>query len=156
MLYWRFSRNDKEKNVDTVNTGLALPLAAMMTLTLMVWIYMFVQRVSYMSANKVDAEELVTPADTQRLISAEASSAANNFKNLFEMPVIFYAVSLYLTVFGLVDSLHVTCAWIFVGLRVVHSAIHCSYNRVMHRFAVYLLASLAVWVMVVRGLIAAL
>ena len=142
--------------MDALHTGLALPMAGMMTLTLLVWVYMFVQRISYMTANQVDADEMVTPADVQRLLPPEASSAANNFKNLFEVPVIFYVVCLYLTVFGQVDSLHITCAWVFVALRAVHSAIHCSYNRVMHRFSVYLLASLAVWVMVVRGLLAAL
>ena len=29
-------------------------------------------------------------------------------------------------------------AWLFVALRIAHSAIQCSYNRVMHRFAVFL------------------
>lgn len=142
--------------MDALNTGLALPMAGMMALTLVVWVWMFVQRVTYVSANGVKVDEMVTPADVQRLLPAEASSAANNFKNLFEMPVIFYAVCLFLTVFGLVDSLHVTCAWAFLVLRAVHSGIHCSYNRVVHRFAVYLLASLAVWIMVVRGLLAVL
>ena len=28
-------------------------------------------------------------------------------------------------------------AWIYVALRVAHSAIHCTYNRVLHRFAVF-------------------
>lgn len=142
--------------MEIMNTGLALPMAGMMALTGLVWVYLFVQRVGYMSAHKIDAQEMVTPADVQRLLPPEASSAANNFKNLFEMPVVFYVVCLYLTVFGLVDSLHVYCAWTFLVLRSIHSVIHCSYNRVMHRFVVYLLASLAAWVMVVRALLAAL
>ena len=139
-----------------LSSELALPMASMMLLTLAVWIVMFIKRVGYMQAHNVDVEQMKTPADTQALIAAEASGPANNLKNMSELPVVFYAVALYLTVFGLVDDLHVTCAWLFVGLRAVHSAIHCSYNRVMHRFVVYLLASLAVWVMVVRGLLAAL
>ncbi len=142
--------------METFNTELALPMAAMMTLTLAVWIYLFVQRVGYMNAHGVDVEQLKTPLDSQNLISAEASSASNNFKNLLEMPVLFYVVSLYLTVFGQVDGLHVLCAWLFVALRAVHSLIHCSYNRVLHRFIAYLLSSIAVWVMVVRGLLATL
>lgn len=142
--------------MQTVDPGLALPMAAMMALTLVVWVCMFVQRIGYMTANRIDAEQLVTPADTQRLLPPQASSAANNFRNLFEVPVVFYAVCLFLTVYGLVDSLHVYCAWAFVTLRAAHSAIHCSYNRVMHRFAVYILASLAVWVMVIRALLAVL
>lgn len=142
--------------METFNSELALPMAAMMTLTLAVWIYLFVQRVGYATANGIDIEQFKTPVDAQNLIPPEASSASNNFKNLLEMPVLFYVVCLYLTVFGQVDGLHVLCAWLFVALRVVHSLIHCSYNQVMHRFAVYLLSSIAVWVMVVRGMLAAL
>lgn len=142
--------------MDVVDTGLALPMAGMMTLTLAVWVYLFVQRMSYISANKIDAQDLKTPVQVQTLIPAESSSASHNFKNLLEMPVIFYAVCLYLTVFGQVDSLHVSCAWVFLGLRVLHSLIHCSYNQVMHRFIIYLLSSIAVWVMVLRALLGAL
>lgn len=140
--------------MEMTNSELALPMAAMLMLTLLVWIRLFVQRVAYMNANKIDVEQLKAPVNAQELIPPEASSASNNFKNLLEMPVVFYVVCLYLTVFGQVDSLHVTCAWVFVGLRVMHSLIHCSYNTVMHRFIAYLLSSIAVWVMVVRALLA--
>jgi len=135
---------------------LALPMLAMMALTLVVWIVMFVQRLGYATANKIDAEDMKTPAMVQALLPDEVSRASHNLKNLFEMPVLFYAICLALTVFGQVDSLHVYCAWAFLVFRVAHSAIACSYNKVMHRFITYLLASLALWVMVVRALLAAL
>ena len=135
---------------------LALPMATMMLLTLVVWIVMFLRRVGYMQAHNVDVEQMKSPADTQALIPGDASAPANNLRNMTELPVIFYAVSLYLTVFGQVDSLHVTCAWVFVGFRVLHSLIHCSYNRVMHRFLAYLVSSIALWVMVVRAFLAAI
>ncbi len=142
--------------MELLNDALAPPMAAMLLITLLVWITMFIRRVGYMSANNINAEQLKSPADTQALIPGDASAPSNNFKNLLEMPVIFYVTCLYLTVFGQVDSLHITCAWLFVAGRALHSLIHCSYNRVMHRFLVYLLSSLAVWVMVVRAFIAAL
>ena len=142
--------------MESVNPGLALPIACMLLLTLVVWITLFITRVKYMNANGIDAEQLKTPADSQALISGQAAAVSNNFKNLLEMPVLFYAVCFYLTLFGQVDSLHVTCAWLFVAGRVLHSLIHCSYNRVMHRFIVYLLSSLAAWVMVVRAFLVAI
>ena len=46
---------------------------------------------------------------------------------------------------GQIGVVTLTLAWIFVALRVVHSAIHCSYNKVMHRFYAYLLGGLALW-----------
>ncbi len=135
---------------------LALPMLGMMILTLLVWLHMFVQRVSFAQGNKIDIEQFKTPADVQALVPANASGASNNFKNLFELPVIFYAVCLYLTVTLQVDSVYTNCAWVFLGLRVLHSLIHCSYNKVAHRFGVYILSAIALWVMVVRAFLAAM
>ena len=132
------------------STELALPMACMMLLTLLVWIALFVKRVGYMQSQNIDVEQLKSPADTAALLPAGTEAPANNLKNLGELPIVFYAACLYLTVFGQVDAIHVYCAWIFVAFRVLHSLIHCTYNRVMHRFLAYLLSSLALWVMVVR------
>jgi hypothetical protein len=142
--------------MDLPSAALALPMLGMMILTLLVWLCMFVQRVGYAQSHKLDIEQFKTPADVQALVPADASGASNNFKNLFELPVIFYAVCLYITVNGQVDSLHVNCAWAFLALRCIHSLIHCSYNRVSHRFGIYLLSSIALWTMVVRAFLAAL
>jgi hypothetical protein len=137
-------------------TDLALPMLGMMVLTLLVWIVMFIQRVSFAQSNRLDIEQFKTPADVQTLVPAEVSGASNNFKNLFELPVIFYGLCLYLIVAGQVDSFYTNCAWAFLALRCLHSLIHCSYNRVAHRFGVYILSSLVLWVMVVRAFLAAL
>jgi hypothetical protein len=78
------------------------------------------------------------------------NAPANNFTNLCEVPVIFYAVCVAAFSLQLVDGLLLNCAWAFVALRVVHSIVHCTYNRVMHRFMAYLGSSLLVWFMVVK------
>jgi len=47
------------------------------------------------------------------------------------------------------DSILVILAWAFVSARYVHSFIHITYNRVMHRFSVFIFSSfvlLAYWV----------
>jgi len=137
-------------------TDLALPVLGMMLLTLLVWVVMFIQRVSFAQSNRLDIEQFKTPADVQTLVPAEVSGASNNFKNLFELPVIFYGLCLYLIVSGQVDSFYTNCAWAFLALRCLHSLIHCSYNRVAHRFGVYILSSLVLWIMVVRAFLAAL
>ena len=137
-------------------TDLALPMLGMMVLTLLVWVVMFIQRVSFAQSNKLDIEQFKTPADVQALVPAEVSGASNNFKNLFELPVIFYGLCLYLIVSGQVDGFYTNCAWAFLALRCLHSLIHCSYNRVAHRFGVYILSSLVLWAMVVRAFLAAL
>jgi hypothetical protein len=47
---------------------------------------------------------------------------------------------------GVATGVFLALAWAFVVLRIVHSFIHCTYNRVMHRFTAYLLSSLVLWV----------
>ena len=47
-------------------------------------------------------------------------------------------------------------AWAFVGTRLVHTAIHCSYNRVIHRFYAYIggyFVLIALWAVLAFGLL---
>jgi hypothetical protein len=138
------------------SSDLALPLMGMLSLTMVVWVFMFIRRIGYVSANNLDAEAMKSPGGLQELIPDDVASSSNNLKNLFELPVLFYAVCLYLTVTLQVDDIYVYCAWIFLVFRTIHSIIHCTYNKVMQRFTAYLISSIALWVMVVRALIEAL
>ena len=74
-------------------------------------------------------------------------AAADNFRNLFEAPVLFFAVCCALAITDTVTPLQVTLAWVFVGLRAVHSFIHVTYNRVMHRFAAYVASTICLFLM---------
>ena len=142
--------------MNTPTFALSIPLLGMLTLTMLVWVLMFIKRMSYISANKIDAADMKTPEDVQKLIPGDVAASSNNLKNLFELPVVFYAVCLYLVVAVQVDEIHYYCAWTFLVFRIIHSIIHCSYNQVMHRFAAYLISSVAMWVMVGRALVAAI
>ena len=73
-----------------------------------------------------------------------------NYMNLLELPLLFYVVCLLLYVTAGVSSLAVDLAWAYVALRVVHSLIHLSYNRVLHRLAAFALSNVALvtlWVL---------
>ena len=76
------------------------------------------------------------------MLLTDSANPSNNLKNLFEMPVLFYVAVLLSVVLMIPDGLLVKLAWGFVLLRAVHSAVHCTYNRVMHRFIAYALSCL--------------
>jgi hypothetical protein len=76
---------------------------------------------------------------------------SDNLKNVFELPVLFYALVLLLYVTNRVDGVYVVAAWVFVVFRFAHSVVHCTFNRVLVRFYCYLAASLALWIMVLRA-----
>ena len=133
---------------------LVLPLLAMVALTLLVWIRLYAVRIPEMRRSRIDPQRLAGSADKHLLKDTRAS---DNFINLFEMPVLFYVLVLATMQAGVHDAALFGLAWAFVLLRGLHSLVQCSYNRVMHRFIVYALATLVLfaylgrlaWVLVV-------
>lgn len=127
------------------------PFIAMMVLTFVVWLYMYVRRISWIASNRIDTQEFTTPDKAGAIAPRQVIYPSLNFKNLFELPVLFYALCLYLYTSGSVDTVYVTSAWLFVALRAVHSAIHCTVNIVKARFITYMLGALLLWFMVGRA-----
>jgi hypothetical protein len=70
-----------------------------------------------------------------------------NFMNLLEAPVLFYVVCMVHYVSSGMSERFVTLAWIYVALRIVHSLIHLSYNKVMHRLIAFAASNVVVIVM---------
>ncbi len=135
--------------------AILMPMLALMLLTLAVWILLYVRRIAYMKTNRIDAQRVSTPEKAAALIPEHVQNPAYNFKNLFELPVLFYGLCLYLYVTGSADEVFVIAAWTFVGLRAVHSLIQCTTNVVMHRFVVYMAGAAALWFMLLRAVLQA-
>ncbi|KAG2381868.1 hypothetical protein C9374_005660 [Naegleria lovaniensis] len=128
------------------------PMLATIGLTFIVWIYMYIRRLRLIISSKVNPNDL-TPSMLAQMSPPSVSNPSDNLKNLFEIPVIFYAMAVYLFVTHQVDSFYVTCSWIFVVFRCLHSLVHCTFNLVNLRFAVYIISTLSLMVMFVRALI---
>lgn len=82
-------------------------------------------------------------------LPADVAVVNRNLMNLLEMPVLFYVVSLALYLTRQVDAGLVALAWSYVVLRLVHSAIHLTYNNVIHRLGAFALGNfvlLAIWI----------
>ena len=130
------------------------PFFATLGLTFAVWVYMYVRRIRFITSSGLDGQELAVPGKLAELSPPEVSNPSDNLKNLFEIPVLFYALALYLFAAEQVDGVHLLCAWVFVGFRVAHSLVHCTFNLVLLRFYLYLVSTVALWVMVARALLA--
>ena len=131
-----------------------LPFLSMLALTMLVWIYMYYHRLTYIARNKVDPETLKSGIANTAELPSNLVDPSNNLKNLFEIPVLFYALCLYLFVTGSVDTVYVTCAWLFFIFRALHSAVHCTVNIVRLRFGVYAVSTIVLLFMIVRALLA--
>lgn len=136
-------------------TGLFAPFVGTMLLTLIVWVYMYARRLPFILGRKLAPDQL-TPLELARLSPPSIANPSDNLKNLFELPTIFYAVVLYLHVTAQVDSVYVAAAWVFFAFRILHSAVHCTFNWVPLRFWLYVVSALALWFMVLRMALASL
>ena len=126
-----------------------LPLLAQVLLTFTVWFFLFARRIPEIMRKNIDPQDRRDRAQSHELL-VESAAASNNLKNLFEMPVLFYAAILLSLVLLIQDMMLVTLAWGFVILRIAHSVIQCSYNNVNHRFAVYFISCLLLLFMWIR------
>jgi hypothetical protein len=132
---------------------LLLAALGMVLLTFLVGARMLYSRVQEMRSKRMHPQ---TAATSQTLAGRlENVQAADNFRNLFETPVLFYALVACAIAVSHVPPWLVIGAWCYFGLRVAHSLIHCTYNRVMHRLAIYGLSFgllVALWVSYVVAL----
>jgi hypothetical protein len=72
----------------------------------------------------------------------------NHLRNLFEFPILFYAATISIIVTGGSDSAFLILAWVYVGLRIGHTLVHLTVNKVPPRFLFYILSNivlLALW-----------
>jgi hypothetical protein len=98
------------------------------------------------------------PSDAFRIgespdVPLDVAVVNRNFMNLLEMPVLFYVVCISLYATRTVAPGAIVLAWVFVALRLAHSAIHLTSNRVLHRlvtFAASNVVLVALWIWFMR------
>lgn len=129
------------------------PVFTTLFLTFVVWVYMYIRRIGFIHERSLSPKDLAVPGALAQLSPPEVSNPSDNFKNLLEIPVLFYVLASYLFVTSQVDGTYVAAAWVFVAFRVLHSAVHCTVNIVMLRFYLYLISTLAVWFIAARAIL---
>jgi hypothetical protein len=119
---------------------------AMVLLTVVVGMMMLVTRVREMQAKRLHPQSVATSGKMAARL--ENTQPADNFRNLLEFPVLFYAlVAVALATTTQIPPWLVVSAWVFVALRVLHTLIHVTYNNVLHRLAVFAASFLLLFVM---------
>ena len=133
------------------------PVVALAAWTMIIWIWMYATRLPAMSRAGIDGTKVVGStggALRDALIAKgeeKASWVADNYNHLHEAPTVFYATCLVLAMVGQGDNLNATIAWAYVGLRIAHSLVQIFSNRVIVRFALFALSSIALIMLVVHA-----
>ncbi len=75
--------------------------------------------------------------------------AGNNFKNQYELPLLFFVVCIVLFLTNSVTPLILGLAWFFVFTRIVHTLIHLTFNHIFTRFLVFFSGALSLTALVI-------
>ena len=127
---------------------LLYPLLIQVALTFAVLAVMFVKRLAEFSKKRIDPQTTPTRSHVRAQLT-DSASAADNFQNQFELPILFFVAVLLAITLLLRDPLLAALAWAFVTMRVLHALVHVTYNTVLHRFYLFAcsaIALLALWV----------
>jgi len=119
-----------------VTQSLIAACAALVLLTFIVGARLLQVRVAEMKRKRILPQTVALSA--QRREKLEDTRASDNFNHLFETPILFYALCAATIGAGNPPAWLAVTAWLYVALRVIHSLIQCTYNRVMHRFYVFI------------------
>jgi len=138
-----------------MDTSILTPALALVSWTLIVWAWMYALRIPAMSAAGLDPDDARHPGSLSALPST-TRAVADNYNHLHEQPTIFYALVFYTHLAGTSCETSVALAWAYVILRVLHSLVQGTINRVIVRFSIFVLSSLVLIALTVTNLMALL
>ncbi|MEP7210848.1 MAG: MAPEG family protein [Alphaproteobacteria bacterium] len=124
------------------NLPILWPTMAMALLIFVVWFVLLRQRLGHIASNRPTAETFANAENVARYFRP-VERPAQNLANLFEMPVLYFALVPLLIQAGQTSITQVLLAWFFVGLRVAHSVVHIGPNAIQTRFRLYLASDIA-------------
>ena len=134
------------------STEFLSPVLALVAWTLVMWVWMYATRIPAMKAAGIDPQDAAYPGTWAHRLRPGIRSVADNYNHLHEQPTIFYAVMFFAALTGGGDALALKLAWSYVLLRVVHSLVQATFNRVIVRFSLFALGTLVLAMLTVREL----
>jgi hypothetical protein len=123
-----------------------MPLFFQILLVILLMIWMAKERQTALRRGEVHSRDI---ALREPKWPPKAMQVANCFSNQFEIPVLFYVVTILALITRQADFLFVLLSWLFVFLRYIHAFIHTTSNRVSRRGLVYglgVVVVIALWV----------
>ncbi|HKU37828.1 MAG TPA: MAPEG family protein [Polyangiales bacterium] len=125
--------------------GVIGPMAALVSLTALVWLAMVLVRNLTILHGTTDVRYYKDYASHTPLEWVERP--ARLFNNLFQAPMLFYVVCLAMLATQRIDAAQLRLAWIYVAARLVHAVIYVGWNYVPYRFAAWIASCIALGVL---------
>ena len=120
-------------------------VVALVAWSLVMMFWMFFKRLPALKRAGIDLSRArgSKPGILDELLEAQAQWPAHNYMHLMEQPTLFYAVAITLALLGAGNGVNAIIAWAYVLLRIVHSIVQATSNKISLRFPLFVLSSAA-------------
>ena len=139
----------------TESTAIVAPVVALALWTHVMWAWMYATRIPAITRTRMVLDPSAPRGEQMATLPAPVRWKADNYNHLMEQPTVFYAVALALAVLGQGGGTNLLLAWAYVGVRVVHSILQATVNKIEIRFALFALSSLILIALTVNAVRAA-
>ena len=137
-----------------MHSPLLAPVVVLVAWTMVMWTWMYLTRIPAIQQAKMRLNRYAPRGEQMNELPPQVRWKADNYNHLMEQPTVFYAIVLALVLMDQSTTANVALAWAYTGLRVVHSIIQATWNKILVRFAVFSVSSLALIGLTVNAIIA--
>ncbi len=134
-----------------MKSPILVPVVVLVAWTMVMWTWMYATRIPAIFGQKMKLDPHAPRGEQMNQLPARVRWKADNYNHLFEQPTIFYATALVLAVTGKGFGVSETLAWLYVGLRIVHSLWQSLNNKIEVRFTFFILSSLVLIGLIVNA-----
>jgi len=127
------------------------PVIGLVLWSFVMWAWLYATRIPAIRKYNVSLDPRRSRDEFHAQLPPEVRWKADNYNHLMEQPTLFYAVALTLAVLGEDNTMNIALAWLYVGLRVVHSLVQATTNRIIVRFSVFMISSVVLLALTVRA-----
>jgi hypothetical protein len=132
--------------------GLLTPIVALAAWSLLMLIWLYATRIPAMQSAGIKPGQ-IKPGETLAKLPPWATNVADNYAHLMEQPTIFYATCFALQLLNITDQNTVLLAWVYVGLRVIHSLLQATLNIILVRFTLFVISSVVLGFLIWRAIV---
>ena len=127
------------------------PVIALVLWSFVMWAWLYATRIPALKKHRIVYDPRRPAEEFHAQLPAAVRWKADNYNNLMEQPTLFYAVALVLALLDARTGFNTALAWLYVGLRILHSLVQAIVNVVLLRFALFMAASFVLLLMTVRA-----
>jgi len=139
-----------------VESPIFAPAIALVLWSLVMLGWLAITRLPAMAKAGVDLTTVVGARgiNLEGVVPDKVNWKSHNYAHLMEQPTLFYATVIILGVIGQGEGLNLQLAWAYVGLRIAHSIVQATWNRVAVRFTLFCLSTVALLMLAVHAALA--